>query len=225
MIKYPTPLKDSIIEISKLYLETNLSLEAIGTKYGCTGEWIRRLLIGKGITATDKSKILKKRIERLWSKGWSILGIQEYLNIPYCYIRNYLKKLEVYNQKFCEVFSNDWWNQIFSPRMLRKLNSNNNSYIRIRTHGDLQLFHRYLVKTWLGRDLGKLEHIHHCDGHRGHNLPGNLVVMSKSNHHKFHSNMAWGHLTLDDIWIYPHIRFTITAEPIFVNLYVAGAMN
>ena len=44
--------------------------------------------------------------------------------------------------------------------------------------------------------------IHHLDGNKENNLPGNLIMLSKSNHHKLHMNGTnhprWNHGLIDE---------------------------
>lgn len=48
--------------------------------------------------------------------------------------------------------------------------------------------HRLIVEKQIGRDLHTWEHVHHIDFNRTNNDPSNLEVMSKAEHHKFHSS-------------------------------------
>ena len=44
--------------------------------------------------------------------------------------------------------------------------------------------------------------IHHLDGNKENNLPANLIMLSKSNHHKLHMNKTkhprWNHGLIDE---------------------------
>lgn len=46
--------------------------------------------------------------------------------------------------------------------------------------------HRILMENHLGRTLGKEEIVHHINGNKQDNRIENLVVMTKSEHHKLH---------------------------------------
>lgn len=46
--------------------------------------------------------------------------------------------------------------------------------------------HRWVAEDKVGRPLVDGEHVHHLDGGRTNNHPDNLVVLSKSEHHKAH---------------------------------------
>lgn len=46
--------------------------------------------------------------------------------------------------------------------------------------------HRWVAEDKVGRPLADGEHVHHLDGTRTNNHPDNLVVLSKSEHHKAH---------------------------------------
>jgi len=56
------------------------------------------------------------------------------------------------------------------------------SYRRVRFAGKLFLLHRLVMETLLGRGLGTSEHVHHIDGNKWNNLPGNLMLLSHAAH-------------------------------------------
>lgn len=52
--------------------------------------------------------------------------------------------------------------------------------------------HRYVAEQHLGRVLGNLEHVHHCDRDESNNKPGNLLVLSEADHASLHGAIYRG---------------------------------
>lgn len=52
--------------------------------------------------------------------------------------------------------------------------------------------HRYLMEKYLGRKLGKNEHVHHINHNKLDNRIENLKVLSASEHHKLHGRCRTG---------------------------------
>ena len=67
-------------------------------------------------------------------------------------------------------------------------NQRTDGYIQI-TSGPYKgkLLHRLIYEEVYG-SIPKGYAIHHIDGDKTHNNPGNLMLLSKSNHHKLHMN-------------------------------------
>lgn len=63
-----------------------------------------------------------------------------------------------------------------------------------------KLLHRLIYEEVYG-SIPKGYAIHHIDGDKTNNNPGNLMLLSKSNHHKLHFNMVnnprWGNGRID----------------------------
>lgn len=63
-----------------------------------------------------------------------------------------------------------------------------------------KLLHRLIYEETFG-PIPEGFHIHHLDNDKNNNDPSNLILMSKSNHHKLHFNMInnprWGNGRID----------------------------
>lgn len=70
-----------------------------------------------------------------------------------------------------------------------------NGYIQIRLKGQRKYLHRLIVEEQLGRELKITEQVHHIDHDKLNNSPDNLIVLTPSQHAKYHSNVMWGNLT------------------------------
>jgi len=53
--------------------------------------------------------------------------------------------------------------------------------------------HRVLVENRIGRLLERGEDVHHVDGNKDNNDPGNLTIMSHREHARLHRQQASGH--------------------------------
>lgn len=53
-------------------------------------------------------------------------------------------------------------------------------------HKKYKLQHRLIVEKHLGRELKRTEHVHHINGDKTDNRIENLIVLTKSFHHKLH---------------------------------------
>lgn len=60
-------------------------------------------------------------------------------------------------------------------------------YRKKLVHGRMMQAHRYLMEQHLGRRLATTEHVHHIDGNPSNNALSNLIVLTKSAHHKLHA--------------------------------------
>jgi len=63
-----------------------------------------------------------------------------------------------------------------------------------------KLLHRLVYENNFG-SIPKGFHIHHIDGNKENNVPGNLMILSKSNHHSMHmkgrNHPRWNHGRID----------------------------
>lgn len=62
-------------------------------------------------------------------------------------------------------------------------------YRVISINGKICFEHRYLMEQHLGRKLENNEHVHHKNGDKLDNRIENLCVLSKKDHHSYHSNL------------------------------------
>lgn len=63
-------------------------------------------------------------------------------------------------------------------------------YLCVRISSDeVVLVHRTIIENAIGRELTKDEIVHHIDGNKLNNELNNLVVLSRSDHVKLHSNI------------------------------------
>jgi hypothetical protein len=60
-------------------------------------------------------------------------------------------------------------------------------YWYINVNGRKIAFHRWVVEQMLGRELCSAEVVHHVDGNPLNNDSENLVVLSRSEHHRLHA--------------------------------------
>lgn len=66
-----------------------------------------------------------------------------------------------------------------------------NGYLRIRINKKYQFYHRYLMEKHLGRKLISKEIVHHKDHNRLNNNLNNLILMTNTEHGKYHANKYW----------------------------------
>jgi hypothetical protein len=86
------------------------------------------------------------------------------------------------------------WNKPIRPRQHKRLKY---FYFCDKTHPladvcGIVYYHRHVASEKIGRWVLRDEHVHHIDGDRTNNLPGNLEVMTKQEHVRHH------HPKLDD---------------------------
>ena len=81
----------------------------------------------------------------------------------------------------------------------------NNGYVKITSNEygfRDEYLHRLLMAEQLGCGIPSEYHVHHIDGDKTNNNPGNLMLLSKSNHHKLHMNKTnhprWNHGLIDE---------------------------
>lgn len=64
-----------------------------------------------------------------------------------------------------------------------------------------KLLHRLIYEEIFGT-IPEGFHVHHLDNNKENNDPSNMILLSKSNHHKFHFNMInnprWGQGRIDE---------------------------
>lgn len=66
------------------------------------------------------------------------------------------------------------------------------SYKQLMTpQGKMMQEHRHLMELNIGRKLETNEHVHHINGIKDDNRLENLVVLSKSEHHRLHAKDRW----------------------------------
>lgn len=63
---------------------------------------------------------------------------------------------------------------------------NNNGYLVVRRAGILYYVHRLVAAEMLGRALRPGEQVHHRNGNRQDNRPGNLEIVSPKEHSRRH---------------------------------------
>ena len=62
----------------------------------------------------------------------------------------------------------------------------NGGYVTVTRDGSTRYVHRLIMEEHLGRPLTDDEDVHHIDRDRKNNAIENLVVMSRSDHHRLH---------------------------------------
>ena|SRR3990167_9313110 len=106
-------------------------------------------------------------------------------------------KTDASNKLFCsrECYAKA---QSSNPKYLGK-NQNNwkggrvfgfaGKYIGIRVGKKYMLEHRFLIEKKLGRKLQSKEHVHHINHDPSDNRIENLILLSESEHHSYHSKL------------------------------------
>ncbi len=64
----------------------------------------------------------------------------------------------------------------------RKRKADAGWYLKVMWGGRHEYVHRVVMEIILGRRLGRREHVHHLDGNRQNNEPGNLQLLSQRAH-------------------------------------------
>lgn len=65
---------------------------------------------------------------------------------------------------------------------------NGSGYRQFRDHktGKWELVHRRVAEKKVGGKIGAGREVHHIDGNRSNNRPGNLLIVSKEQHRAIH---------------------------------------
>lgn len=76
---------------------------------------------------------------------------------------------------------------------------------RVGDDGEMIQEHRYIMQKHLGRKLRADEHVHHIDGVKDNNALENLVVLTKSEHHRLHGLEGKNRMKHHDYTGFKHI--------------------
>ena len=152
-----------------------------------TNDNARRAYIKRGNRTNDEFK--KYLFDEYCTKNRSMTSIAKELNISWVIVSRYLDKYGIPKRTKSEQQSGEGAVNWKGGRNITK-----SGYVEIKVPGHPETSkrgyvyeHRYIAEKLLGRPLKENEVVHHIDRNKANNSPENLLVLTKEEHTRLHS--------------------------------------